>query len=204
MPKSKNKSPRTEPRNVRPEVRRAVLLEAGYNCVNPVCRIPLIHVHHIDYVENGGPDTEENLIALCPNCHARVHMGNIPEEAIRTWKTMVVMANHAWAKETLNALLFLDTELSQGLYLTGDGVVRFTDLLVAGLAEAKHVDFVGPRQNVFLLPGLANYAIPGSELAKSAYQVRLTAKGLALVSAWKNGALDKLTGALSVNDETAA
>lgn len=202
MSKPKKKSPRTEPRNVRQEVRRAVLLEAGYNCVNPVCRLPLIHVHHIDYVENGGPDTEENLIALCPNCHARVHAENIPDEAVKTWKTMVVMANHAWAKETLNALLFLDTSLAQNLYLTGDGVVRFTDLLVAGLAEATYVDYVGPRQNLYLLQAPVDYLVPGSELAKKAYKIDLTAKGKALVNAWKSGALDKLTGALAANDNT--
>lgn len=110
---------------------------------------------------------------------------------------MVVMANHAWAKETLNTLIFLDSHLAQTLYLTGDGVVRFVDLLVAGLAEARHIDFVGPRTSVLQLTTTIPYAIPGSELAKSAYQVHLTARGRALVSAWKEGALDKLDKALA-------
>jgi hypothetical protein len=109
---------------------------------------------------------------------------------------MVVAANHAWAKETLNALLFLDTELAAKLYLTGDGVVRFADLIVSGLAEAKFVDWVGDRSNVFVLEGYS-MAVPASEMAKLAYRVTLTKKGQALVSAWKQGALDKLELALA-------
>lgn len=196
MSHKKTKTERTEPRNVRPEIRRAVLLEAGYNCVNPVCRVPLVHVHHIDYVDNGGPDTEENLVALCPTCHARVHIRNIPDEAIKTWKKMVVAANHAWAKETLNALLFLDTQLARKLYLTGDGVVRFVDLLVSGLAEATNVEWIGTPPLTFTLPYSGAFPVHGSEMTKTAYQVRLTQRGQDLVDAWKDGALDKLASAL--------
>jgi len=179
------------------EIRRAVLLEAGYSCANPTCHVPLLHAHHIDYVQNGGGDTEDNLIPLCPNCHSMVHNNVIPTEAVKTWKTMLVAANHAWTKETLNNLLFLDTELAESLYLTGDGVVRFSDLIVSSLAEAEHVAWVGDTSMVFTCTINIPMATPASEMTKLAYKVKLTTKGKALVDAWKKGDLKDLVKAMS-------
>lgn len=36
---------------------------------------PYLEVHHITRVSDGGPDHPDNVIALCPNCHAEVHDG---------------------------------------------------------------------------------------------------------------------------------
>ena len=36
---------------------------------------PYLEVHHIDQLANGGDDTVENAIALCPNCHREWHYG---------------------------------------------------------------------------------------------------------------------------------
>lgn len=36
---------------------------------------PFLEVHHIFRLSDGGPDHLENVIALCPNCHRRVHFG---------------------------------------------------------------------------------------------------------------------------------
>lgn len=35
---------------------------------------PFLHAHHIEYLSNGGLDTIDNCIAVCPNCHARIHV----------------------------------------------------------------------------------------------------------------------------------
>jgi hypothetical protein len=35
---------------------------------------PFLEVHHIDYLSKGGEDRIENVIAICPNCHRRVHV----------------------------------------------------------------------------------------------------------------------------------
>ena len=32
--------------------------------------------HHIDWLSNGGLDTPENTVALCPNCHRKMHIVN--------------------------------------------------------------------------------------------------------------------------------
>lgn len=34
---------------------------------------PFLEVHHIHYLSNGGTDTIDNVIALCPNCHRKIH-----------------------------------------------------------------------------------------------------------------------------------
>lgn len=187
----------TKRKKIPDPIRRAVLLEAGYSCANPVCHVPLLHAHHIDYVESGGENTEDNLIALCPNCHTMVHNKIIPTEAVKTWKTMLIAANHAWTKETLNNLLFLDTQLSESLFLTGDGVVRFSDLIISGLAEAKPVTWIGDTSNLISIALPNPYPTPASEMTKSAFKVRLTGKGKALVSAWKEGDLKKMQDSLN-------
>ena len=38
--------------------------------------IPYLEVHHIVWLANDGPDTIDNVAALCPNCHRRMHSLN--------------------------------------------------------------------------------------------------------------------------------
>lgn len=37
--------------------------------------LPYLEVHHIRMLKDGGSDTVENVIALCPNCHRKRHHG---------------------------------------------------------------------------------------------------------------------------------
>lgn len=41
---------------------------------------PFLHVHHIEYLSKGGEDTIENAIAVCPNCHAKIHQLELRED----------------------------------------------------------------------------------------------------------------------------
>lgn len=41
---------------------------------------PFLHVHHIEYLSEGGEDTIENAIAVCPNCHAKIHQLELKED----------------------------------------------------------------------------------------------------------------------------
>lgn len=41
---------------------------------------PYLHVHHIYELSDGGSDTPDTVIALCPNCHYRVHHGEDGQE----------------------------------------------------------------------------------------------------------------------------
>ena len=36
---------------------------------------PFLEVHHIHMLKDGGTDTPDNVIALCPNCHRKRHYG---------------------------------------------------------------------------------------------------------------------------------
>ncbi len=41
---------------------------------------PFLEVHHILFLSEGGPDTIENTVALCPNCHRKMHHHNTEQE----------------------------------------------------------------------------------------------------------------------------
>ncbi|WP_258000386.1 HNH endonuclease [Pseudomonas aeruginosa] len=38
--------------------------------------------HHIEWLANGGEDTVENTVALCPNCHRKMHVVNDESDRI--------------------------------------------------------------------------------------------------------------------------
>lgn len=65
------------------DVRNYVLMRAGTDCEGcnssaPFLRkngSPYLEPHHIRRVSDGGPDDPAFVIALCPNCHRRVHAG---------------------------------------------------------------------------------------------------------------------------------
>ncbi|WP_322024529.1 HNH endonuclease signature motif containing protein [Burkholderia sp. BCC1977] len=42
-------------------------------------QIPYLEVHHRKRLADGGEDTVENAIALCPNCHRELHFGMLPQ-----------------------------------------------------------------------------------------------------------------------------
>ncbi len=69
-----------------PDVVAEVLLRANGHCEN--CKLaapftrrkdntPYLEVHHKKRLADGGQDTVENAIGLCPNCHRKMHFGNI-------------------------------------------------------------------------------------------------------------------------------
>ena len=160
-------------------VRREALTEAGYRCAVPTCRTILaIDLHHLVRVADGGPNTADNLIALCPTCHALHHRGEIPAEAIRVWKGMLVSLNRAFDREAIDNLLFLSLP---GLPQTfsADGVLKFTSLIAAGLARARSTLTQSTPTYLFY------------------YAVTLTEKGKMVVEAWKAGDKEALANALA-------
>jgi hypothetical protein len=164
------------------DVRREVLIEAGYRCAVPTCRtILVIDLHHLVPVARGGGNTAGNLLALCPNCHALHHRGEVPAEAIRVWKGMLVSLNEGIGREAKELLLLLALPWDQRpRCFTSDGVIRFAALIVAGLVKVTSP----PRPDPLLVP----------------YSVDLTEKGAAVAGAWKAGdaaALQQAQGAFA-------
>lgn len=42
--------------------------------------VPFLEVHHVKWLAEGGPDTVDNVVALCPNCHRKMHIINTPKD----------------------------------------------------------------------------------------------------------------------------
>ncbi|MCK5630643.1 MAG: HNH endonuclease [Nanoarchaeota archaeon] len=41
---------------------------------------PFLETHHIEWLSQGGEDSIENTVALCPNCHRKMHILNLHED----------------------------------------------------------------------------------------------------------------------------
>jgi 5-methylcytosine-specific restriction protein A len=44
---------------------------------------PYLEVHHIVWLSKGGSDTLDNTVALCPNCHRKMHALNLEEDILK-------------------------------------------------------------------------------------------------------------------------
>lgn len=44
---------------------------------------PHLHTHHVEWLSRGGEDSIENTVALCPNCHDRMHILDLPEDIMK-------------------------------------------------------------------------------------------------------------------------
>jgi hypothetical protein len=128
-------------------VRREVIVEAGDRCAIPTCRQVPIEVHHID--EDRTNNVFENLIALCPTCHARVTKGEILAAHVRMYKanlSVISMRYGDLERRVLNDFVddpesrvtVLPRELSVLMnYLVHDGIVerRYPPDAVSGIEE---------------------------------------------------------------------
>ena len=47
---------------------------------------PYLETHHIEWLCNGGADTIENTVALCPNCHKKMHVVDDPQDKVKLVK----------------------------------------------------------------------------------------------------------------------
>jgi hypothetical protein len=145
-----------------------VLTEAGYRCAVPTCRdILALDLHHMYQVSEGGGDDPENLIALCPSCHAKYHRGYIPADAIYAYKSMLVALSRAFDLDAVDRLLFLNSCGKDFLVVSGDGLLHFGRLIAAGLASMEQ------KAN-------NNWQIV-------TYAINISQKGRQIIEAWKSG-----------------
>ena len=49
---------------------------------------PYLECHHIDWLSKGGMDSIDNCVALCPNCHRKMHVLNTPEDILELLKVI--------------------------------------------------------------------------------------------------------------------
>jgi hypothetical protein len=160
------------------EVAVAVLTEAGYRCAVPTCRTILaIDPRHIIEISEGSGYVVDNLIALCPACHALFQRGVVRRDSIYTWKSVLVSLGQAFDTATVDHLLFLNRPEAKSLRVSGDGVLQFSRLISADLAT-----FGVAMQNGPLI----------------LYWVTLTSKGKSLVEAWTSGNREAVARAMQV------
>lgn len=50
---------------------------------------PYLESHHVITLANGGPDVIYNTVALCPNCHRKIHVLNNKEDTIKLEKILL-------------------------------------------------------------------------------------------------------------------
>jgi 5-methylcytosine-specific restriction protein A len=85
--------------------RRAVLRRSGGHCENPGCAgdpqditdagLPILEIDHIQDLAKGGPDHPEQMIALCPNCHAIKTRGRTREKLRPDLLTVALQRHNA-------------------------------------------------------------------------------------------------------------
>lgn len=58
--------------------RQVVLARQGGICANPSCRGTHLELHHAEWWERDGGQTDlDNLVGLCPRCHQLIHTGRL-------------------------------------------------------------------------------------------------------------------------------
>lgn len=55
---------------------------------------PFLEVHHVRRLADGGPDTTDNAVALCPNCHRELHSGMAKMESADRLVAKLERLNH--------------------------------------------------------------------------------------------------------------
>jgi 5-methylcytosine-specific restriction protein A len=74
-------------------IRNQNVVEYSLRRANGVCQLclqpapfqnkqgkPFLEVHHIEWLAQGGEDSIANTVALCPNCHRKMHALNHPSD----------------------------------------------------------------------------------------------------------------------------
>jgi len=68
-------------------VKAAVLNRDNYSCQICGAMNTRLEVHHIKFRSQGGSDSMDNLVALCSDCHSKVHCGELTfDEKVKSFK----------------------------------------------------------------------------------------------------------------------
>ena len=129
------------------EVKRRILMEAGYRCAIPTCRFPITENAHIVSWADSKNHSYENLIALCPNCHTLFDSGKIDRRAMIAYKKKLMFLNDVYSRFELDVLDHLKThkralilgELLIKRLLEEGIVVHEEDLMVQGFGDGEDI-----------------------------------------------------------------
>ncbi len=65
---------------------------------NDIYNLPFLEVHHIFRLADDGPDSPENVAAVCPNCHRESHYGK-EKNGIKEYLEKIILAKEALISE---------------------------------------------------------------------------------------------------------
>jgi hypothetical protein len=126
-------------------LKREVLVEAGHRCAIPACRQIPPEIAHIVPYKDVKIHEFDNLIALCPTCHARYDAGQIDRKSMKQYKANLAVLNSRYSDMERRVLeyfgefpqyntIFLPGGLSLLLsYLVKDGMLQIIPKLVPGI-----------------------------------------------------------------------
>lgn len=129
----------SEPRPAIPvDLKRQLLVECGHRCAIPTCRQVPVEFAHIEPWETVRAHEYENMICLCPTCHARRHQGDIDKKSLVIYKRNLAILNGRYSSLEMRLLHYFarnpiatTIRLSIGMeilimYLLHDGILRST------------------------------------------------------------------------------
>lgn len=125
-------------------------MEAGHRCAIPTCRHIDVDVHHIIFVEEGGDDVYDNLIAICPNCHRMAHQGKIDRKALRIYKANLRFLHDKYS----NAEMDIMFELAALPPDSGREWMPYLNILVKRATDAGLLELVKPQGGRIMMMGV--------------------------------------------------
>jgi len=148
------------------DLKRRVLSEAGHRCAIPTCRDQTTEVVHIEPPEEVKALDPEDLVALCPDCEARLGKGEIDRKLLKAYKRILRRLTARYSTFEVATL----NELRQGWNVrVGEPMLPMVkNLLDEGLVEVKS-------------PGISDSGVP------SVARASLTEKGNRLIEEWIKG-----------------
>lgn len=151
-------------------IRREVLVEAGHRCAIPTCRQTPVELAHIVPWAQVKEHTFDNLIALCPTCHARYDAprSDIDRRAMERYKANLSVLNQRYGDLERRVLQhFADEPELETIELLGNLEILLMYLIRDGLLEAL------PRKTaMFVTAGMMEQ------------EFRLTPRGRDFVTRW--------------------
>ena len=123
------------------ELKRRAMMESGYRCAIPVCRNHPAEVDHIDDWAKVKEHKFENLIALCPTCHARKgnRPGQIDRKALLGYKANLGQLNMLYGDMERRMLEAFAERRSVGEPLGEILIPFYLTFMISGLIKDGHL-----------------------------------------------------------------
>ncbi|MET8098826.1 HNH endonuclease [Streptomyces sp. NPDC005236] len=173
------------------KIKRPVLVEAGHRCAIPTCRQTPVEIAHIVPWSKVQEHRFDNLIALCPTCHARFDHGDIDRQSMMHYKDNLEVINSRYTDHE-RQLLKEFIRRDQGRKELAAGDRNFFQLREywerAGLGHIRVHDHMRWMLSNLVEDGIIEFHADKRQLTEGidAVPVVLTDKGNLFLSRWSD------------------